>query len=67
MFTERLRMWPQATREQRLVTRDIKESILSKVFSVSPPEPRRAINIFVMYDARLQAEGTHSQHLLYMS
>jgi hypothetical protein len=58
---------PQATREPRLETRDVKEIIQCKVFSVSPEEPRRAIHIFVMYDARLQAEGNHSQHLLYMS
>lgn len=58
---------PQATREQRLDTRDVKESIQSKVFSVSAEEPRRAIHTFVMYDARLQADGTNSQHLLDVS
>jgi len=60
-------MWPPATREPRLDTRDVKESIQSKMFSASPEEPRRVIHIFVVYDARLQGEGTHFQHLLYMS
>ena len=65
IFTVRISIIYKCGRGPRLDTRDVKESIQSKVFSVSP-EPRRAIHIFVMYDARLHADGTICQHILYV-